>query len=889
MAIKKNLVSDRDEYTRYLGNFRGVDFSSDPSEVHDSRFSECVNMYKDYRSGQGQAIETIPGFREIVSELEGEIYGIHPFEGMIFVHAGTGLYCINKEYEVIQFQKGFNICKMNERKSTSFIFNNSLYILDGENYVKCVLDPNFVKKGYGWADLSLDKCDETGFPYTEHVNDSAFVPVTHISLTADGGAQLDENLKIIKSTGEYAQQNILTDRYKATFVCDGESKQYCLPLGCDKGETRSKETEYYYYMRYENESGTYYRKITGLHYSHKTTDFEISLYGVVIPHVANDGSVPYEINRKKFLTNEFGDKYLYYHERTNKFEVYEEASDGGIYVGDNENAYLCIDSEGCTKYPTAIISISEEGVISFTDAPPRPEDNRYGGDPLKSGEGFAYPEGYAGLEVTAKKAVRTIKGITATDSNVGSIITGCNIATVHDGRVFLSGNPQFPNFVFYNGINPETGYSDPSYFGVLNWFSEGVGSAPITGLMPISNALMVLRRDTVQDGSVTFRYRHETGEDVMPVTYTADEGLPGVGCLGACCNFLDDPIFISKYGVEAMGQLSTRLERAIEHRSSLIDGLLLNLDLSKASITEYGGYLVLLIEGKIFLADSRQRYTHESGVMQYEWFYLDDIGIYEGQTEEYKYAEFPHEVAGEKIEIKEGDETVNIIEAPSELIGTVYDGNALSVSVEDETVYYAEYTYLDGGNNSVTARYYLEPTGAMTGGTFDPAVIIKAIGDDLYFGTRGGRIGKFYFDKRDPLDDYKIPTEYYTFNGRTIRSCCVTKMDNCGVPHLNKSTVKKSMVVKMRTFPKSAVKIKVRTNRRNVRDVERLYGGRFDPDELDFLDLSYETGEKNIFRVREKEKKWVEKQLYFVSDEYCRPFSLHYVAYGYNIAGRYKD
>ena len=826
MAIKKNLVSDREEHTRYLGNFRGVDFSSDPSEVHDSRFAECVNMYKDYRSGQGQAIETIPGFREIVSRLEGEIYGIHPFGDDIMVHAGNRLYQVythDGELKYSLYDKvtvwdengsvaGEKYLIMNTKRSTSFIFNNALYIIDGKNYLR----------------------------YTNHladVLDEAFIPTTHISLTADGGPQLDEAFTSIKGTGEYTQQNILTDTYRVTYVCDGESTQYCLPLGCDEGEV-----------------GYSYVKGNEVEFPQK---FDVVLYGIRIPWVTKNGAIP-----------------TWYY-----------------------------NAVGGQPFPTAIKSISADGVITFA-APLRiPLHNNAGYDENGNPEyhegyeldgeyqhsKYAFPEGYAGLEVTAKKAVRTIKGITATDSNVGSIITGCNIATVHDGRVFLSGNPKFPNFVFYNGINPETGYSDPSYFGVLNWFSEGVGSAPITGLMPISNALMVLRRDTVQDGSVTFRYRHETGEDVMPVTYTADEGLPGVGCLGACCNFLDDPIFISKYGVEAMGQLSTRLERAIEHRSSLIDGLLLNLDLSKASITEYAGYLVLLIEGKIFLADSRQRYTHESGVMQYEWFYLDDIGIYEGQTEEYKYAEFPHEVAGEKIEIKEGDETVNIIEAPSELIGTVYDGNALSVSVEGKTVYYAEYTYLDGGNNSVTARYYLEPTGAMTGGTFDPAVIIKAIGDDLYFGTRGGRIGKFYFDKRDPLDDYKIPTEYYTFNGRTIRSCCVTKMDNCGVPHLNKSTVKKSMVVKMRTFPKSAVKIKVRTNRRNVRDVERLYGGRFDPDELDFFDLSYETGEKNIFRVREKEKKWVEKQLYFVSDEYCRPFSLHYVAYGYNIAGRYKD
>ena len=873
MAIKKNLVIDRETHTRYLGSFRGVDFSSDPNEVHDSRFAECVNMYKDYRSGQGQAIETIPGFREIISRLDGEIYGIHVYEKdgvtAILVHAGEKLYLFDEESEQANHIECFcdyagrkteNPITMNEAKSTSFCFNNRLYLIDGQNYIYC----DYITSGNNAVIRNV--LDET----------EKFVPTTHISLNSMGAVS-----EGVKNAGEYSQQNILSDKYKSTFVCDGESTTYILPFGCEDGHKLGND-EKYYYLQYENESGTYYRKITAITYAHSTENFTVNLYGVIIPYAAIDGTIPYEVDFRKVITNELGE-YKYYHEGAGS-PIYDTCLyDEGLYVeGYRENAYPCITSEGCIEYPTAIVSMSEAGVLTFTKAPPRPEDNRHSGN-LSEGDNFAYPEGYAGLEVTAKKTIRTIKGITST-GDVGSIITGCTIATLYDNRVFLSGNPQYPNFVFFNGINPETGYSDPSYFGVLNWFCEGVNNSPIVAMMPIADTLMILRRDTTQDGSVSFRTPFDTGNDVTPRQYSGVQGLPGVGCLGACCNFLDDPIFISKYGVEAMGQLSTRLERAIEHRSSLIDGLLLNLDLSKASIAEYEGYLVLLIEGKIFLADSRQRYTHESGVMQYEWFYLDDIGIYEGQYEGYKYARFPEDYAENSINASflVGEvvlKTVNIIEAPPELIGTdvvapeVYQKDGCNVFCKGVS---GEY-------------YYAEPTGSKVGGTFDPAVIIKTIGDDLYFGTRGGRIAKFNFDKRDPNDDYKIPNEYYSFNGRTIRCCIATKLDNCGVPHLNKSTVKKSMVVKMRTFPKSAFKIRVRTNRQKIRDVERLYGGRFDPGDLDFFDLTYETGEKNVFRVREREKKWLEKQLYIVSDEYCRPFALHYVAYDYVITGRYKD
>jgi hypothetical protein len=54
-------------------------------------------------------------------------------------------------------------------------------------------------------------------------------------------------------------------------------------------------------------------------------------------------------------------------------------------------------------------------------------------------------------------------------------------------------------------------------------------------------------------------------------------------------------------------------------------------------------------------------------------------------------------------------------------------------------------------------------------------------------------------------------------------------------------------------------------------------------------EISWETGEKNIFRVREKEKKWLEKQLLLKSDEFKEPFALYYIAYDYVVAGRYKD
>ena len=74
----KNLLGNRDVYNRYYGDFRGVDFSSDHTQVAESRLAYAVNMFKDYQSGQGKALETIPGFRRrVVLPEQEKIYAIH--------------------------------------------------------------------------------------------------------------------------------------------------------------------------------------------------------------------------------------------------------------------------------------------------------------------------------------------------------------------------------------------------------------------------------------------------------------------------------------------------------------------------------------------------------------------------------------------------------------------------------------------------------------------------------------------------------------------------------------------------------------------------------------------------------------------------------------------
>lgn len=772
MNSKKNLIRSADEYTRYYGEFRGVDFSNDQSQVNEHRFAYAVNMFKNYASGEGTAIETIPGFRrrtQIGAEdkarqmvIGKSINGIHEFayldktdkkrKKIIFVHAETSLYKWDMETDTTEAFDGIMLANTT---SKGFTFNNRFYLLDGNDYY--------------YYDPDTDA-------FGSVVNTVSYVPTVYKDLP--GGERIDSAI----SEYEYEQRNLLHNTYRHTYVSDGETSRYPLYAPFNLNE----------------------------------------------PTVKVNGSV-----QKK-----------------------------------NEDYILA-------SHPLS-------GTVSI--------DFKEGHIPTPEGDG-EYPD----IEV-----IYTDEG----DTTYPDTIRKCTLVALFDKRVFLSGNPDYPNHVFWCGISNTTGYEDPTYFGELNYVIDGVENAPITGLIPVADSLAVLKNHAKQDGSVYFHVRQETDENIAPVTYPSQQGLGGYGCLGACVNFLDDPIFISSLGVEAIGQLSVRLERAIEHRSTLIDSKLTSLDLSHAQLAEWNGYLILLVDGCIFMADSRQVYTSARGNMEYEWYYLEGIGVYEDQEAEYYYSPIPYSydeakvtVDGVEYELADASEIYDYsLSKARDLVDSAVDDdsdNVKSATLGEDSFNVIIKSTWDGHSLTesgypkiVEKAIYIEDRGSKTGGTFKKATTIVNIDDNLIFGTENGVLCSFNFDK---IENGELKSEWYNFDNRTIYCGVATKMDNCGIPHLAKSTIKKSTVIKFKTMPVTVAKIRVRTNKTAYKSVARLNSRAFDFDDIDFSDFSFATSENSIQTVREKEKHWVEKQHWIYSDEYERPFALNYLAFRYKISGRVKD
>ena len=127
-------------YNRFLGQngFRGVDFTSHPSLVHPDRLADALNVWKDYRSGQGSAIETFPGYRKVFEVAGKKVNGIFRFRSgvvdCLLLHIGEDLYSFSKDHNR---RLNFNdVVKLKNAKSSGFQFGDKFYIIDGKGYYR---------------------------------------------------------------------------------------------------------------------------------------------------------------------------------------------------------------------------------------------------------------------------------------------------------------------------------------------------------------------------------------------------------------------------------------------------------------------------------------------------------------------------------------------------------------------------------------------------------------------------------------------------------------------------------------------------------------------------------------------------------------------------------
>lgn len=339
-------------------------------------------------------------------------------------------------------------------------------------------------------------------------------------------------------------------------------------------------------------------------------------------------------------------------------------------------------------------------------------------------------------------------------------ISKCTKMVVFDNRLFYTGNPDFKNAIFHCQLN------NPSYVSDLAYYQDGTDESKVKALVVGNNILWVFKEQSQERDTIFY---HTATTDTTGKIYPNFRGNISTGCFSDAINYKDDIVFLSKTGLEGISSNDIESQQLLTHKSSLIDNKLINEnDYDKSMITEWNGYLLILVNSHIYLGDIRQLYQNVNG-FEYEWYFWE-------------------------------------IENAQATILKEYKGN-LYIGAEDGSIF-------------------------IVNGTND--------------------------------------------NGEIIQSYWTTPMDNFGYGNKYKTTNKRGGVAKIKTIPNGKVKIAERTDKsQSDKFIKEFASGGVDYGNIDYSNFAYTTSITSNIVYKIKEKKFVELQLKFYSDELDKPFGIY--------------
>ena len=198
----------------------------------------------------------------------------------------------------------------------------------------------------------------------------------------------------------------------------------------------------------------------------------------------------------------------------------------------------------------------------------------------------------------------------------------------------MSGNPDYPQYVWYSELD------DPTYFPDTNYLFVGGAGTQVKGMIPFGSQIAVFKEPSVTESTI-FMINYTTATDQKIATdgttstetrdvYQVKHGFAGVGCLSADTLFSlgDEPLFLSQHGIMGMVASAINSSNSVKSRSDFLNPRLLEeTDLSNAVATVHKNYYILVVNGHAYILDMRQKSSDYKGNTSYlyESYYWDNI------------------------------------------------------------------------------------------------------------------------------------------------------------------------------------------------------------------------------------------------------------------------
>lgn len=268
------------------------------------------------------------------------------------------------------------------------------------------------------------------------------------------------------------------------------------------------------------------------------------------------------------------------------------------FCADGKSTEYYLDAQNIDSNYQPIVVVDNQQVTNFS------VDSTRGKIIFSSAPAAPLTDGQDNVFITFKKTVPGHR----------DRINKCNLLCVFDNRVFFSGNQNFPNTVFHCSLN------NPRYCSDLDYYNEGLDDAQVKAMVAGNNALWVFKEPS--QANTTVFYHNPVVDAEYGKIYPSNHSSISTGCIATGINFNDDIAFFSDRGMEAIsGDVTT--EQVLAHRSSLVDSKLLKeVNYKNMILEEWEGYLLVIIDNKVYLADSRAMFTNENH-NEYEWFYWE--------------------------------------------------------------------------------------------------------------------------------------------------------------------------------------------------------------------------------------------------------------------------
>lgn len=203
-------------------------------------------------------------------------------------------------------------------------------------------------------------------------------------------------------------------------------------------------------------------------------------------------------------------------------------------------------------------------------------------------------------------------------------IKSCRLFNWYNNRLFVAGTDEFPNADWHSELN------DPTYFKDIGYTEIGNDDSRILGYLPVGEQQAVIKSDSIQNQDASVYLRRAEWDETDGYYFPLKRGVIGIGALGehGFATLVDDQMYLSKNGV--MGIICENItgERVLHTRSTRINSKLLSEPgLERAVCSTWNGYMLIAVNGNVYVADSRQKsYARNvAGNFEYEWYYWQDF------------------------------------------------------------------------------------------------------------------------------------------------------------------------------------------------------------------------------------------------------------------------